>query len=302
MGRAAAKLAALAAAFALVAAALPAAALAGLRVIAESGIATLEDSRTDELVAHTLPDSPDIYVLDFPSLAQQGAMFNRVVAFIERVGAPHDRVLTDSELAELIRSLGRKPTTFAFGNDFRVSELVRFFNLADLGGVELNAEEALLRDFLAEQGLMRVKYQFFQTVWPDRVILSIPQVRPHGGGDGVAILPGVRASILRHELAHGEFYANDDYAEYCAAFWTQVMTEAERAAFRTFLGAKAYDTDNDDLMINETQAYLIHTPDPAAFNPARLKLSGAAIERLRQRFWAGNPPSRLYRAERSSGR
>lgn len=302
MRRAASPLALVAAMLAGLCAAQPAAALAGPDLVAASGIAAIDQARTDRLVVRTLPDSPDVYVLDFPSLAQQGAMFNRVVAFIERAGAPHDRVLTDAELAELIRSVRRKPTTFAFGNDFRVSELVRFFNLAEAGGVELNADEGLLRDFLLEQGLMRVKYQFLHTVFPDRVILSVPQVQDRSGADGVAILPGVRNSILRHELAHGEYYANDDYAAYCTRFWEQVMSEEERAAFRVFLGGRAYDTDNEDLMVNETQAYLIHTPDPAAFNPARVGLSAAAIERLRQRFWAGNPPSRLYRADALGGR
>lgn len=301
MVRAAAPLAALAGAWAVLAASLPAA-IAGPAIVAQPGIAAIEELSANQLVVHILPDSPDIYVLDFPSLAQQGAMFNRLVAFIERAGAPHDRVLTDAELADLIRSVGRKPTTFAFGNDFRVSEVVRFFNLADMGGVPLNADETLLRDFLLEQGLMRLKFQFFQVVWPDRVILSIPQTQQRTGADGITILPGVRGSILRHELAHGEYYANDDYAAYCTRFWEQVMTEEERAAFRVFLGGKAYDTDNEDLMINETQAYLIHTPDLAAFNPARVKLSAVAIERLRQRFWAGNPPSRIYRADRSAGR
>ncbi len=51
-------------------------------------------------------------------------MFNRVIALIERTGTPRDRVLTDDELAEYIRPVGQIPLTFAFGNDFRVSELV----------------------------------------------------------------------------------------------------------------------------------------------------------------------------------
>ena len=64
------------------------------------------------------------------------------------------------------------------------------------------------------------------------------------------------------------------------------MTDTERAAFTKFL-ARNYDFTNEELMINEAQAFLAHTPDPRAFNAAMVGLSGQTLGRLRERFWLG---------------
>ncbi|MFN3076347.1 MAG: hypothetical protein ABT940_05620 [Alphaproteobacteria bacterium] len=273
----------------------------GIEEVTSPSIAAVESARTAQLVARQLAANPDILVLDFPTLEQQGLMFNRVVAMIERQGAPRERVLSDQELAELIRSVGRRTATFAFGNDFRVSELVKFYNLAEEGAVELNGEETRLKSFLEAKGYMRRKFGFYNHIHPDRVILSLPQEAGADGPDRVVITHTTRNAILRHEVAHGEFYANDDYAGYCERFWANVLTDEERKAFRAFLVTKNYDPNNEELMINETQAYLLHTPDPNVFSAAKVKLTQAAVDALRAKFWAGNPPSRLFRSERQGG-
>ena len=122
-------------------------------------------------------------------------------------------------------------------------------------------------------------------------------MQPTGGPDSVPISSSTRITIIRHELSHAEFYTNDSYADYCTQFWTDVMTENERKAMRQYLAAKNYDPNNEDLMINESQAYLFHTPEGSAFNPRSLALPPGGIERLRERFWGGKPPSHLFRNE-----
>ncbi|MFN6961178.1 MAG: hypothetical protein ACK4N6_02960, partial [Rhodocyclaceae bacterium] len=84
-------------------------------------------------------------------------------------------MLDDHELAQFIRSVGKTELTFAYGNDFLVSELVIFFNLAEYGSITLTTEERALLAFLLEQGLIRERYGFLQAVRPNAVILSIPQ-------------------------------------------------------------------------------------------------------------------------------
>ncbi len=261
-----------------------------------AGYRQMLDNRTAELQVFTYVGNPDILVLDIPTLEQQGAMFNRLVTLIERMGAPRDRVLDDAQLDEYIRSIGRTPATFAFGNDFRTSELTVFFNLADHAGIQLNDQELMLRDFLITQGFMAERRGFYQKLGPDRVILSVPQEQQHRlpSGQTLRITPLARQTILRHELSHGEYYANRDYRAYCRRFWAEQMTDADRAVFRKFLGERAYDMENEEMMINETQAYLMHTPDPGAFNPDRFGLKRARIEELRRAFLAGNPPSVLF--------
>lgn len=235
---------------------------------------------------------PAITIIDFPTLSEQGRMFNRIVALIERVGAPRERVLSNEELANFIRAVGKTETTFAWGNDFLIGELVVFFNLADLGNVALNAEELALRDYLIERGFIVLRNGFYQARRSRAVILSIP--RESSGGPGEPPVSSLaRRTILTHELSHAEYYTNPLYAAYCRRFWHGVMTEQQRAAFRRFLAQESYNPDNEEMMINEMQAYLMYTPDPRAFNPRLVGLAEQEIETLRRRFLEGYPGAPL---------
>jgi hypothetical protein len=227
-----------------------------------------------------------ILIIDFPSLLDQGRMFNRVVALIERMGAPRERVLSNADLAAFIKSVGKTEATFAFGNDFMIAELVVFFNLAEIGNIQLTAQELALRQFLLDRRLMIYRHGFFQAVSPKSVILSIPQIGP-GGPGSPPVNEMARRTILSHEISHGEYYTNPQYTEFCRRFWKEAMTDAQRAAFRKFLSSSSYNPENEEMMINEGQAYLMYTPDPRAFNAKMVGLGEKEIAALRKRFRAG---------------
>lgn len=233
------------------------------------------------------PGQQPIFIIDFPTLAAQGRMFNRIVALVERMGVGRARVLDDQELAQFIRSVGKTELTFAYGNDFLVSELVVFFNLAEYGNIALTAEERALRAFLVEQRLIRERFGFLQAVRPNAVILSIPKEK--SGGDEPAVSALARQTILMHELSHAEFYTNPLYRAWCRTFWRKVLTERQRSALRTFLAKSGYDPDNEELMINEAQAYLLYTPDPRAFNARMAGLTEQEIGEMRAAFLKGFP-------------
>ncbi len=91
-------------------------------------------------------------------------------------------------------------------------------------------------------------------------LISIPAV-----GANPRITQAVRAGILRHELSHGEFFSDPDYAEYVRSFWFSQLTPEERAGVRAFLGKDEYNMRMEELMYNEMQAYLMFTRDPALF-------------------------------------
>jgi len=266
----------------------------GLEERGAADVAAIEAFHGAGLTVHTVAGNPAVFIFDFPTLEQQGRMFARILALIERQGGDRERVLTDAELARLIKASGKGAATYAYGNDFRVGELVKFFNMAGDDKVALNADEELLRDFLLARGAMVRKFEFYNAVEPERVVISIPQTATAASSDQVGITPQLRRAILHHELSHGEFYTDDAYADYCRRFWTGVMSERQRAAFRRFLAAKGYDPGNGELIVNETQAYLIHTPSPAIFSPAKVGLSAAEVKTLIAGFWAGKPPGRLY--------
>jgi hypothetical protein len=238
-----------------------------------------------------------ILVIDFPNLPEQGRMFNRVVALIERMGAPRSRVMNNQELAQFIRSVGKSEATFAYGNDFLVSELVVFFNLADMGGIQLNAEEIALRRQLLDYRLMVERTGFYQAVKPQAVILSIPQ-ETAANTSGPQVTALARKTILMHEISHAEYYTNPLYANYCRQFWKNVMSEEQRSAFRKFLSTSSYNPDNEEMMVNETQAYLLYTPDQRAFNARLVGLKEKEIESLRSRFFDNFPEAPLAELRR----
>ena len=260
-------------------------------------VATILANRATALTVFRLADNPRILVLDFPTLAEQGRMLNRVAALVEKAGLPRDRVLTDAELAAAIAERGETAETFYFGHNYRSADLVRFFALAARDGIALNTEERQLAALLVETGLAtpgpdgRLRPQAETAV----VSLAAADQPGRGAAGRVAIDPAVRAAILRHELSHGEFFTNPAFAAHVARWWRERLSEPERAAFRRFLAADGYDPAIEDVMMNEAMAYLMHTPDPRFFGAAALGVSAEALEDMRRRFREGLPETWLTR-------
>jgi hypothetical protein len=219
--------------------------------------------------------NPTILVLDFPTLSEQGRMLNRIAALIEKSGVPHDRLLSDSELAEAIRSSGTTADTYYYGHDYPASAIKLFFELADRDKVALNADERRLQRLAAQAAAEPLGFG---------ALISI--VRADAANE---VDPSARAAILHHELSHGEYFTNAIYARFVGTIWQDVLTQDERAQFRTYLGTEGYDTSLEDLMINEMQAYLMHTPDLRFFDPTRLAITPARFAAIRAAFAAGMP-------------
>jgi hypothetical protein len=254
--------------------------------VVPAGFVELLASKANNLSLFEYEGRPAIVIFDFPTLVEQGRMFNRLVTLIERIGAPRERVLSNDELAAYIRSVGKTDATLAYGNDFLVGEMVVFFNLAEIGGIKLNREELALRQFLLDRKMMILRNGFFQAATPRAVVLSLPQ-QSSGSPGSPPVSELARRTILSHEVAHGEFYTNLGYANFCRQFWREVMTETQRAAFRKFLASNSYNPENEEMMINEGQAYLMYTPDPRAFNPKLVGLGDSEVAQLREKFRSG---------------
>jgi hypothetical protein len=222
-----------------------------------------------------LAEETAVFVLDFPSLDQQGAALNRVAALVEKAGLPRDRVLTPAEMAAAIARAGDTPATYYYGHNYRGAELERFFALAARDGLALSPEEAWVEaQFRLARGLLP----------REREIALISMAAP-----GPLMDDGARASVLRHELSHGYFATRPAYAEHIRRVWREGFTEAEREAFRQFLAREQYDRGNEEVMLDEAQAYLLHTPDPRFFSPAHLGLPAEQVERMRALMRRGAP-------------
>lgn len=253
----------------------------------------INESRTTELVIWRRADNPDVFIFDFPSLTSQGRSFNRVMQQKEQQGVEaFPRALNNQELASHIAAVHRTSADFAFGHDILVSEFVQFFNLADRDKVELNSEEIAIREFLAEQGLMKVWRGIYQSLKPNVVILSIPQVQDVRETEP-KITAKTRFAILSHEMAHAEYFTNPFYSSFCRQFWNDVLTDEQRAAFTQFLNNNNYRAKSDELLINEMQAYLMFTPDESSFSAKKLGVKPEELESMRAAFRKGRPPTRL---------
>lgn len=192
---------------------------------------------------------PKIVVIDFPSAHDEAATLDRATAFLMRQGVPHGRVLTNAELASVLR------ISPDFGNNhaYRAQDLVRFFRLMARDHVTPNREERQLQLLLREL---------------------------HWSGPGAvgAIVALAPAQSLSRALANAAYIVSPAYAVYAQHFFHDTLTLPEQALFTRFLAAKGYDTDFTDLVVNETQAYLLFPPTTS------IGLSPSRLQSLRTRF------------------
>lgn len=246
-----------------------------IRTASETEILATQSQTLSEF---RLDANPDIVVLVFPSMHEQAQMLLRVAALIEIRGMPRDRIMDLSELDAAIHERKSDWDSFYLGHDYRAADIGRFFDIAERTGARLTAEEETLHRIAGRQGWLATNAR--------GALISIPGKMPNGDAPA-------RAAILHHELSHGEYFTNPDYAAFSLSFWSGQLSEAERKTFRHFLASQEYDSSNPDLMINETQAYLIHTSSDLFFRPAAVDMTMERARQLRATFRAGMPPGWL---------
>jgi hypothetical protein len=229
-----------------------------------------------DLVIRRFAGNRAVIVLDFPSLGEQARMLNRVAALVEKSGLPRDRVLDDAELDAAARAGGGSAETFYYGHNYRAADIARFFVLADRDRVRLTAEEERLRALARDLGWLEPGAA--------GAIISVPRQGAEPWLDASA-----RAAMLRHELSHGEFFTSAAYAEATWLLWRELLTEGERQRLRAALAAASYDPALEEVMANEAQAFLFHTPDERFFNPAAHGFAPARMAELRAAFAAVLP-------------
>ena len=252
----------------------------------------LLENRSDDWSLTRLAENPKILVIEFPTLAAQGRALNRLATLIEMNKGSRDRILSDEGLARFIKQGGDTPETFYFGHDYPAEAVARFFTMAVSQQILLNADEIRFRNELLAANLLKEESDKL-IANPDRqavVTFTAVQVDdPHTKGDETVDAQR-REAILRHELSHGEFFTNATYRKHCWTFWQQ-LSDSHRSLLIKFLTARGYDPRNEDLMVNETQAYLMHTPDSRAFSAKQLGVSAEQLKQLQARFKIGLPPS-----------
>lgn len=236
-------------------------------------------------------DNPAILVIEFPNLREQGMAMNRLAAMFEKRGGRRDRLLSDAEMTQLLQRSGDSVASFYEGHDYPGFEPARFFSLAAAQRTALNPQEERLRRLLIDAAVIQPLAGGGYIATGPQAVISFTAAQP----DLASTPPKEqvdarrRAAVLVHELSHGEFYTRGAYRAYCLDFWRHGLTDAQRRTFRRYLESIDYDPTDEELMANETQAFLVHTPDPRAFNAAALGMSDEALDALRARFRARAP-------------
>jgi hypothetical protein len=242
---------------------------------------------SDRFTAYFLRSNPRTLVLDFPTIRDQARMFGRVILFVERGGAPKTKVLTVPEAQKWLAQNSEKLESLTMGNNFRAGELARFFNTARFQGEPLTVDETRLYNWLLETQVLRDEELGVSVVQPELILISFPQTSSVPGCAACGVTPALRAVVLEHELAHARFATDTAYQNYVMWYWSQAMNVVARTKFTQFLRKRGYDTNIPELLANEMQAFLIHTPDAAVFGAAQLGMTEPELNDLRESFRAG---------------
>lgn len=181
---------------------------------------------------------PTMLIVDTADYNTLGLLFNRLAFFIEKNGAA-GTLYSDQELE------GR----FAWnGHNYNAADLALFYNSAQEQNVTLNRYETTLRALLLSIGVLQ------------RTDTSSDEQYVAGEGGVVAISQQsgtyVRRLILQHELLHATFYADEEFRKAVEEVWFALSAQ-ERLGWRAMLGHLTYDPENEYVMINEFQAYLL---------------------------------------------
>ncbi len=234
---------------------------------------------------------PAVLVVQFPGLLAQGQALNRIAALLEKGRGSREQVLDDAQMQALLVLSGDSAASFFLGHDYASEGLARFYSLAQAQGVALNADEQRLLDLLLRADLIARRPGgadgYVSAGVGALVSFSAPQPDDPGTMVDESMDTARRASILRHELSHGRFFTDEVYREHCLHFWHQALTESERRLWRRYLDGLGYDPGNEELMANETQALLMHTPDTRDFNAAGMGMTEQGLAALRARFRQG---------------
>lgn len=236
---------------------------------------------------YILLENNRVVVIDFPSLQEQARMFGRIVLFVERHGAPKTHVLTQDEVRQWLEQHSQRIETLTVGNNFRASQLARFFNTAHLQKEALTGDEQQLRDWLLQAGLLRQAAEVLAAAEPEAVIVTLPQASSVPGCAACTVKDTHRKVILEHELSHAHFATDMHYRDYVMSFWTNLTAQDAGAKFIQFLRKRGYNTDDQELLANEMQAFLMHTPDTKMFAAAAVGMTDAELDEIRRQFREG---------------
>ena len=211
---------------------------------------------------------PRVYLLHFASAAAQRDALGRASIFLEDLES-------HGALVERVPSGQRGGVANYSGHNMRVGDLCRFLNLAKARERDTAPGDVLFGLTDAESGLA-ARLLGAGAIRTDAasgafVVGFGGSVHRHSspksggewrvGGPVIAAVAGssdageTRDAVL-HEAMHMVFYGDDAFARSCRAFWETEVDADEKRTWIDFLRDLRYDVTNEELVVNELQAYM----------------------------------------------
>lgn len=107
----------------------------------------------------------------------------------------------------------------------------------------------------------------------------MPRLEAELGAQSVIAAPWGNMGIIEHELLHAQYFSDEAYRDAVTQFWHKSLNSKQRNAFRSQLHG-LYDSSNEDLMINEFQAYMAQSRDVDWLTEFRARHREGLIEAL----------------------
>ncbi|BCR21955.1 hypothetical protein [Borrelia sp. HM] len=191
-----------------------------------------------------LISEPNIYILKFKNLKYQSLMLKRIAFFTEKKEF-RGILLSNNELENKI---GWR------GHDYRLQDIIIFFNTAQKSNIKLNQEEIILKNLIIlnklaymENNILKIKDKSINVAFAaypeDETILSIDQI-----------------TIFMHEILHMYYFIDNDFNKAIYNFWNNNVSQEDKQVWIQFLDSKDYDTNYQYLVINEFYAYISQVP------------------------------------------
>lgn len=186
-----------------------------------------------------------------------GLAFDRLYVFVE---AKPGVLLNDEDLDHYTET---HPDAFGTntGNDYRLTEVARFYTEARKHSLKLNSMEVRLREELLRDHLLTEADGAFQAKGEAAIIEYITNYATMPERDASTADITAR-STLEHEFNHGIYFTDPAYRNAVARFWRSLSQEDQIFA-KTLLSAvfdETYDFGHDsDLFLRE---FVAHLRDP----------------------------------------
>ncbi len=180
---------------------------------------------------------PKMLIVDTISYAVQSDFFKRLAFFVEKADSAGE-LLTDEALE------GKHGWN---AHDYKAEDLARFFNTAAEEAFPLGEKERLLEEILEKNGVIRKA----QGRWlpGEGGLIALSQESP----------PHLRDLFMAHEGYHGIFFSDIRYRNLSFSIWND-LSALEQRFWREFLLLREYNAQDEYLVVNEFQAYLMQVP------------------------------------------